>query len=111
MSHYANYLKERQGKEYVEDEYGFYVYYFHEDFLFIEDLYVSPEHRHKGVAQRYSKELARITLESGRYKMVCNIIPSTNGASYMAGNLIENGFKLDSSGDDIIYFIKEIEHG
>ena len=68
MSHFANYIKERQNKEIIEDESGFATYYFIMPDCYIEDIYVIPEKRKAGIAAKYADKIAKIAQEKNCLK-------------------------------------------
>lgn len=107
-SNFAKYIKERAGKEIVEDSKGFATYFFQDDFVYIEDLYVIPEARKEGIASRYADEIANIAKSKGYSKMLGSVCPSASGATSSIQVLISYGFKVLKSTDNMIYFIKEI---
>lgn len=108
MSHYANYIKERLNKQIYEDENGFATYFEENDYIYIEDIYVIPEKRKEGIASYYADHIAKIAEANGYKKLLGSVVPSANGSTESIKVLISYGFKLASSHDNIIYFIKEI---
>lgn len=53
MSLYGDYIKERAGKSIIDEDYGFATYYFLSDGnCYLEDIYVKPEMRCRGLASQ-----------------------------------------------------------
>lgn len=48
---YKDYIKEREGKDTLETEYGFIIYELTENDLFIGDIYVKPEFRKQNIGK------------------------------------------------------------
>lgn len=112
MSLYAKYIKELKNFEMIEDENGFIIYGFmskgDEHFCYIEDIYVVPEMRKSHVASKYADKVTEIAREMGIKKLLGSIVPSLEGSHYRQQVLINYGFKLYSSQENFIYYIKEI---
>lgn len=108
MSHYANYIKEREGKEIIEDEFGFVTYSTHQDYVYIEDIYVTPEHRRQKKCYEYADKVAAIAKENGYSKLLGSIDPEGTGAHESLLVLLNYGYKLHATHNNVIYFMKEI---
>jgi GNAT superfamily N-acetyltransferase len=50
VSLYANFLKERIGKDILEDDKSYVTFCGYRDGIIVEDVYVAPEHRKQGLA-------------------------------------------------------------
>lgn len=107
-SHFANYIKERQGKEIIEDNYGFATYSFVKGDVYIEDIYVNPDARSRAHASGYADKIAEIAKERGCKNMIGTVVPSTNGSTTSLKVLLAYGFQLHSSANDFIVFKKEL---
>ena len=112
MSLYGDYIKERKGYEIIEDEYGFATYgLFYVDnkpALYIEEIYVKPEHRKTKIASEYADRIAEIAKNRGYNKIVGSVSTTCLKAHESLLVLISYGFKLSSVDKDIIYFVKDI---
>ncbi len=108
MSLYADYIKEREGKHIIEDEDGFATYLFGDGYVYIVDIYVTKESRHKGVGQAYAEKIAEIAKEKGFNKLLGTVDPLTNGSTYNVYAFIKYGFKISSCDGTLIYLTKEI---
>lgn len=108
MSLYGKYIKERAGKEIIEDDRGFATYYYLNDGVYIENIYVLEDYRKTGVASNYANQIASIAKEKGCVKMFGSVSPKANGSTDSLKVLLAYGFKLDSSVDNFIALVKEI---
>lgn len=108
MSLYAEYIKEREGRETIEDDKGFLNYSLLPDFFYFGDIYVKPEYREQGHAKILCDKAVEVARNLGYKKILSTIVPKTNGATKMLLIHIRYGFELDSADDKAIYFIKNI---
>ena len=109
MSLYGDYIKERANKGIVENDKGFATYAFFQDgSVYLEDIYVVPEHRKSGVATELANEVARIAKEKGCTKMIGSVVPSAQNSTASLFVLISYGMRLKSSSNDFIVFEKEL---
>jgi ribosomal protein S18 acetylase RimI-like enzyme len=108
MSLYADYLRERTDKRILEDEKGFVTYYFINDGVYLEDIYVSPDYRHSGVASEMADKVAEIAKEQGCTKMFGTICPAANNSTEGLKVLLAYGFRLDSCVNNFIALKKDI---
>lgn len=107
-SNYAKYIKEREGKNIIEDEHGFATYLFQDDFVYIEDIYVVPESRKLNKASKYADEICKIAKNDGYSKAMGTVNVLAAGATRNVTVLIKYGFEITSTNDNIIYFMKSI---
>ena len=108
MSLFADYIKERLGKQVLEDDHGFVTYFFESDYVYVEDVYTRPESRREGKLYKMVDQVAEIAKEKGVHKMLGSVVPSANSSTESLHVLLDYGFKLYSSDKNIIYFMKEI---
>ena len=108
MSLYGSYLKERENKEIVESDQGFATYTYLNDGVYIEDIYVHPDHRQSHIASTFADQIANIAKEKGFKKMYGSVVPSTNHSTESVKVLFAYGFRLYSSEKNFILFVKEI---
>lgn len=108
MSLYAQYIKERDNKNIIEDEKGFATYCFIKDGTYIQDIYVHPDHRHSHVASQYADKIAQIAREKGHTKLFGSVRPSANFSTESLKVLLAYGFRIDSAAQDAIFLVKEI---
>ena len=108
MSLYADYVFERQGKATVEFEHGFATYGINGKEVYIEDIYVHPEHRKTGLAAKLADEIARLAKINGCVTMVGTVDPKARGGTTSLRVLLGYGMTLHSVQNGLIYFVKEI---
>ena len=108
MSLFGDYIKERLDKSIVENEHGFCTYFFVNDGVYIEDLYVSPEHRKSHVAAKLADQVAEIAKEKGFKRMYGSVQPSAKGSTASLKVLLAYGMSLESSGPNAILMSKGI---
>lgn len=108
MSLYANYVKELCGKEVLENENGFVVFFPFNDGLYIQDIYVVPAFREKNYASSLADQVAEIAISRGLKKLYGSVKPSNNNSTISLKVLLAYGFKLDSSVVDGIALVKEL---
>lgn len=110
---YFDYLRERMPDLLIlEREEGFALYkeveFNEERMVYIQDIYVSPEHRESDIASQMSEEIQEIAKKEGIKYMLGTIVPSTENSHKSLQVLLAHGMTLALAEDDIIYFYKEI---
>lgn len=112
-SNYALYVKEREGKETIETDKGFVTYIDLEDTqtLYISDMYVRPEYRGQGYARSFYNEIATIAKSKNYTNILANVDDSTEGWEFSKKIMKNDGFQQIGKEDNLIFFIKEINHG
>ncbi len=108
MSLYAQYIKEREGKEIVEDNQGFATYTFVHDGVYIQDLFVHPDFRQKGAASRYADQIAEIAKSKGYSKMYGSVCLSAKSCDDSLKVLQAYGFKLAHYDGGLLFMVKEL---
>ena len=108
---FDKYIEERLGKKLIQFDFGFIILTkIDSENLYLEDIYVLPEHRSRGVAQKMSDYAFDVAKKTG-FKFLhasCNI--KAKNSEYSCKIIIENKFKFLSLDEknDMIYFKKEI---
>lgn len=105
---YSAYIRERSDKHILEDESGFAVYSYLEDYVYIEDIFVVKEAREGGIASRYADAVAREAKGKGYSKMLGSVSTLAKNSTDSVKVLLAYGFKLLESNGEMIYFYKEI---
>ena len=109
MSLYGKFIKEREGKEIVEDHRGFATYSFLDaDRVYIENIYIAEDYRQTGVASEFYDQIASIAKAKGCTKLLGSVCPLTAGATTSVKILLACNFELDSSINNLIFFIKSL---
>ena len=105
---HAQYIQEREGKHILEEENGFATYSFLKDGVYIEDIFVSPDHRHSHLAASIADRIANIAKEKGFNRMYGSVVPSANHSTSSLKVLIAYGMQLDSATNNFILMKKDI---
>ena len=103
MSHYQSYIEEAFGENVVEDKDGFYHYSFYDDYLFINNLYVSPESRGFKVAKGYIREIAKIAKIKKYEQIIGSVSLSNLKKEKVLMIYLRNKCKISSSNENYIY--------
>lgn len=108
MSLYADYIKEREGKDTVETADGFATYISHEDGMYIESIYVKPEQRKSGAAAKLADIITEIARAKQLKKLYGSVSPSAIGSTASLKVLLAYGFELHSAQPNFIVMKKDI---
>lgn len=109
MSLYKEYLEEiHNGKSTVEDDKGFASYWIRGEECYIEDIYVKKEFRKENIASSYADRITAIAVENGCKYLSGSVVPNANNATKSLKVLLGYGFKVHSSQNNFILFIKEL---
>lgn len=108
MSLFGQYIKEREGKEIVEDDTGFATYFYINEGVYIQDIYVHPDHRHTGAASKLADQIAAIAKAKGNTKMYGSIMPTAKNSTASLKALLAYGFSLESAHNNAIVMVKGI---
>jgi GNAT superfamily N-acetyltransferase len=111
---YAKYLREREGKEVLEHEHGFTIYGYNcvpgLDFphCYIQDNWVEPAHRKKGIARQMADAISTQARAGGFRVLVGSVDGAAKGAHESMLVLIAYGMKLYTISGTTAWFTKEI---
>lgn len=105
---YFDYIKEREGKDFIVFPFGFMIYKIHGEECHICDAYVEPDKRCSYVATEMANKLTKIAKEKGCKILSANVVPSLNGATESIQAQLKYGFKIHSAHHDCIVLTKEI---
>lgn len=110
LSLYGQYISERTQDAVLESEYGFLTYRYLDDgkTVYIIDIYVVPEERHKNRAAEMADIVAQSAKIKGCTEMIGTVIPSTKNSTASLKVLLGYGMTLKSSGNDVIVFRKDL---
>jgi GNAT superfamily N-acetyltransferase len=110
MSMYAKYLAERTNDRILETDHGFVTYRIlsEQKTVYLIDLFVEADFRKSGIASQMANEIAEIAKKQGCIKMLGSVVPSSKNSTDSIRVLLAYGMKLQSSGQDFIFFEKEI---
>jgi ribosomal protein S18 acetylase RimI-like enzyme len=108
MSMYAQYIKERENKDCIENEYGFATFKISGEICYLEDIYIDPAYRQRHEASLLANQVVERAKEKGCKFLVGTVNPATNNATISLKVLLGYDMKLDSIRDGLIWFYKEI---
>ena len=107
-SNYALYIKEREGRDIIEDEKGFASYLITGEQCYIVDVFIKKEHRRQGIPNKYFKQIEDIAREKGcTYLLGSACIKAPNINESMKW-LLSIGYSLSSISGDMIFLTKEL---
>jgi ribosomal protein S18 acetylase RimI-like enzyme len=120
MKMYADYIKERTGRESTFSDNGFATYMFFdpkpadgpspavEGGCYIEDIYVDPAFRQSGQATQMADAIVAIAQAKGYKTLYGTVAPAAKGSTASLKVLLAYGFKLWKSDQNLIWFVKDI---
>lgn len=106
---YKDYLWEREQAEIVEFDSGFMVLKVLPEMLYIQDIYVKPAHRQKGVGKMMLMHAENMAREIGKTMILGTCCPIATGATTSMKSMLASGFELKSCDANLIYLVKKIE--
>jgi GNAT superfamily N-acetyltransferase len=109
LSLYSQYILERTDRLILETEYGFATYvYLPDNTVYIEDIFVLPEYRKKGIASQFADEIVELARNKGCKKVIGSVVPSAKTSTDSMKTLLAYGMKIESSVNNFITLSKEI---
>jgi len=109
VSLYADYIRERLGKSCYEVDNGFAVYWYTDDSVYIEDIYVADKWRKSKIASQMADYIADEARAIGIKKMVGSVNTQANGATRSLKVILGYGMEVSHISGSVIYFIKDLE--
>lgn len=110
MSLWADYVKEREGLDVLEKDYGFVCYkFFLPDECFVQAIYIRPQDRKNGIGTQLAKELEEMAREKGCKIMTCKIDHLEMNATLSLQAILSYGFKVIAADKQVIYLAKEMK--
>jgi hypothetical protein len=110
MNKYANYLKEREGLDYFEDDTGFITYCFYPEIqaVYLAEVYVIPEKRGTFAALRLFQKAVKIAKYNGYTKLLGSVDKSTNGYELSEKIMIKLNWEFFKQVGEVTYYIGKI---
>jgi GNAT superfamily N-acetyltransferase len=110
MSKYADYIKERDGLETYENEYGFMTYSFLPDVgaVYLAEIYVVPEKRNTAAAFRLFQRLCNIAKADGYFKVLGSVDETTVNYEYSEKLMKKLGWAFYKKVGHVTYYIGKI---
>jgi inorganic pyrophosphatase/exopolyphosphatase len=109
MSHFAEYIKERENKEIIEKDYGFATYQFLGSVCYIVDIFVVPSERKNKRASEMANAITAVAKEKGCTHLIGSVSLEVNQATESISVLIAYGFKVREYKENLLWFVKEIK--
>lgn len=108
---YLEYIKEVEGKDYVQNEAGFIAYRVHEKEFFITDMYIKKAFRGLGEGQALGKSVEKIAIEKECDYLTCNVhmMKDHDHHTRNVKCYIDFGFKIYSMNENSITLIKYLK--
>lgn len=110
---YAEYVKEREGKETIENDTGFITYLDLKPSktIYLSDMYIKPEFRKTGAARSLYNELLAVLQEKKYNTMISSYDMDTNNWEHTEKMLENEGFKKAHKYGTLMYLIKDFNYG
>jgi GNAT superfamily N-acetyltransferase len=105
---YSQYVKERLGKDVIENDDGFCTIVITNDRFYIEDVFVRKEARQTGAAQDFGTQACEWAKRLGFKEVWGSVFAKANGAENSIRLLHQFGFRIFSAGQDMIWLKKEL---
>lgn len=109
MSLYAEYVKEREGKETLEDAHSFITYKVLGEEMYIADLYVRPGKRHAKFVGKINARLEAVAKQKGCKYLTCSIWKNAKNGVACLGPILKSGFTFVKEIGNDLYFAKELK--
>ena len=108
-SMYKEYIEEQLPNRFVyENEHGFLTYNKNDTVLRLEEIYIKPEYRRKGLATSFYNKMEEIGKELKCTELMGSIIIGTNNSEGSMMCLLKNKFKLYYTDGTMIYLHRTI---
>lgn len=105
---YARYCFERNGYLLLERPEGFASYVIDGEMVYILDIYVVPEERHRGIATAMADEIVAIARAAGCKELFGSIDPLSHGSHGSMLGLLAYGMTVSHVNGSLVYFKKGI---
>ena len=108
MSHYAAYLKEREGKSIIEIDEGFIVYKLLGEECYIAEAYIVPSKRREHICSDLERQVELEAKKAGCKWLTCSVWMKDPGASRNMQGILNTGYKFVHQEGDSLYFARSI---
>lgn len=106
---YADYIKERAGAGIVETKFGFATFsYMVENIVYIQDVYVKPKYRKKGIAKSFADKICNLAIKEGKSVLLASIDASARGSEVSLKVFEAYGMAYYKTAGNLHYFVKQI---
>lgn len=112
MSLWADYIKEREGYETLENDRGFLTYKVLPDgHIFVRDMFVRKADRGHGWGHELFLELVGVATSLKVPRIMCQVDLRTAGATQSLGVILSRDFKIVNAEHQVILLVLDLEHG
>ncbi len=108
MSKWAQYLKERENVDSIENDYGFATFIIGGDEVYLKDIWVEKQFRQLDEASKLADRVAAIAKERGCKYMTGTVCPKANNSTASLKVLLGYGMELVSATENLIIFKKDL---
>lgn len=108
MSLYAQYVFEREGLTVISTGDAFLSYKFREKECFLQDIFVAKEKRMTSIGRQMLQQLFDIAIANGSNVVTANIYTKDPNANDTLKAALACGFKIISSGNNVLLIAKEL---
>jgi len=109
MELYADYLKEQKGVKIIELPEGFATYKIDGNTCYLQDIYVKPEFRIKGIASKLADRVTQFAKEAKCTRLLGSTEVGTAGDTVSLQAQLAYGFKLYMLSGSVIVTSKELQ--
>lgn len=108
MSLFADYIKEREGLDTIENEHGFLSFRIINDVCYVRDLFVTKPERGRGYARVLYGQLLRVARDSQCKKISCFVDCRAPNAAESLAVILTGDFKVVAAEDGLITLEREL---
>lgn len=108
MSLFAEYIKEREGLDTIENENGFISFAIRSDLCFVRDLFIKKTARQLGYARMLYGQLLRLARDAKCSKLVCHVDTRAQNAAHSLEIILSRGFHVADAQGGVITLEKEL---
>lgn len=105
---YFDYIKEREGLDFIIKDYGFCSYSIKDQECFLMDVYIKPEFRKTHKGSTLLNELCSIARDSKCTYLTARNYPKSFGSSESLLAALKYGFKVITTNNEFILIAKEL---
>lgn len=107
---FEQYVLEREGGILLKHEHGFAIYKDYNDTLaYLQDVYVEPEHRRKGIAKQLLRQAIDIAKKSNKTALLTTTDVGANNAQKSVMTILKSNFKILKLENTVIWYIMELK--
>lgn len=99
---------EELGTKVIETEYGWANYIFYGESCYVENVYIKPEFRKKGMASAIVDTIGKIAKENGCINLLTTTNTKKDGVERSIQVILSYGFKYLRSDEGSIWYFKEL---